>query len=60
MAKKKTRPAAPDVETLDEAKTVIQSLWDRLNDLEDRLNQNSRNSSRPPSSIKRVRVVDFD
>jgi len=50
MAKKKSHPAAPDVESLDEARTVIQALWDRLNDLEDRLKQNSRNSSRPPSS----------
>ena len=43
-----SKPPAGD--NLDDAKLVIQALWDRLNDLEDRLNQNSRNSSRPPSS----------
>lgn len=50
MARKKSRPAPPEAANLEEANQLIKSLWDRLNDLEDRLNQNSRNSSRPPSS----------
>lgn len=40
----------PVATNLDDANALIGALWDRLNDLEDRLNQNSRNSSRPPSS----------
>jgi len=50
MPRKKQLSKPPAVDNLDDAKLVIQALWDRLNDLEDRLNQNSRNSSRPPSS----------
>lgn len=50
MPYKKQLPKPPNVDNLDDAKLLIQILWDRLNDLEDRLNQNSRNSSRPPSS----------
>ncbi len=50
MPRKKQPTKPPAVDNLDDAKLVIQALWDRLNDLEDRLNQNSRNSSRPPSS----------
>ena len=48
---RKKQPTKPPVATnLDDANELISTLWDRLNDLEDRLNQNSRNSSRPPSS----------
>ena len=48
---RKKQPTKPPVATnLDDANEHISTLWDRLNDLEDRLNQNSRNSSRPPSS----------
>ena len=50
MLRKKQPPKPPEVRNLEDAKLVIEALWDRLNDLEDRLNQNSRNSSRPPSS----------
>ena len=50
MPRKKQLSKPPAVDNLDDAKLVIQALWDRLNDLEDRLIQNSRNSSRPPSS----------
>ncbi len=50
MPRKKQSPKPPEVSNLEDAKLVIEALWDRLNDLEDRLNQNSRNSSRPPSS----------
>ncbi|WP_348681864.1 DUF6444 domain-containing protein, partial [Alteromonas mediterranea] len=46
---RKKQPTKPPVATnLDDANELIGALWDRLNDLEDRLNQNSRNSSRPP------------
>ena len=48
---RKKQPTKPPVATnLDDANELIGALWDRLNDLEDRLNQNSRTSSRPPSS----------
>lgn len=50
MPRRKQPSKPPEVDNLDDAKCVIQALWDRLNDLEDRLKQNSRNSSRPPSS----------
>lgn len=50
MTHKKARPAPPKAESLEEANGIIQALWDRLNDIEDRLKQNSRNPSRPPSS----------
>ncbi|QJR80389.1 IS66 family transposase [Alteromonas pelagimontana] len=50
MPRKKQQPKPPTATNLDDANAIIQVLWDRLNDLEDRLNQNSRNSSRPPSS----------
>jgi len=48
--KHKKPQAAPTANTLDEANQLIKTLWDRLNDLEERLKQTSRNSSRPPSS----------
>lgn len=50
MASKKARPNPPKADSLEEANTLIQTLWDRLNDLEDKLSQDSHNSSRPPSS----------
>ena len=50
MPRKKAPPAPPEVTNLDDARSIIKVLWDRLNDLEERLKQNSRNSSRPPSS----------
>jgi uncharacterized coiled-coil protein SlyX len=54
----------PQAKTLEEAQSIIDALWmicrqmrqqinqleDRVKTLEERLNQNSRNSSRPPSS----------
>jgi transposase len=46
---KKTLPPAPDFDSPEEAKEIIQFLWNKLAELEDRLNQNSRNSSVPPS-----------
>lgn len=46
---KKTLPPAPDFDSPEEAKEIIHYLWNKLAELEDRLNQNSRNSSVPPS-----------
>jgi transposase len=50
MTGKKAGPTPPKAESLEEANGIIQALWDRLNDIEDRLKQNSRNSYRQPSS----------
>jgi len=50
MPRKKQQTTPPVATNLEDANELISALWDRLNDLEDRLNQNSRNSSRPPSS----------
>ncbi len=50
MPRKKQLSKPPVATNLEDANELIGALWDRLNDLEDRLNQNSRNSSRPPSS----------
>lgn len=50
MPRKKQPTKSPVATNLDDANELIGALWDRLNDLEDRLNQNSRNSPRPPSS----------
>jgi transposase len=50
MTGKKARSTPPKVASLEEANAIIQALWDRLNDIKDRLKQNSHNSSRPPSS----------
>ncbi|MCF1458089.1 MAG: DUF6444 domain-containing protein [Shewanella sp.] len=47
--KKKDPLPSPQVNTLDEANEVINFLWDKVKELEDRLNQNSRNSSVPSS-----------
>ena len=48
--KHKKPQAAPTAKTLDEANQLIKTLWDRLNDLEERVKQTIRNSSRSPSS----------
>ena len=50
MPCKKQSSKPPVATNLDDANELISALWDRLNDLEDRLNQNSPNSSRPSSS----------
>ena len=50
MPRKKQQTTPPVATNLEDANELISALWDRLNDLEDRLNQNSRNSWRPPSS----------
>ena len=51
MAKLPSLPAeAPKVESLDDARRVIAELWALNLELLARLGQNSRNSSRPPSS----------
>ena len=39
----------PKFESLEEAQEIIGFLWEKLSELEDRLNQNSQNSSVPPS-----------
>ncbi|MGR5488074.1 hypothetical protein [Vibrio alfacsensis] len=44
---KKTLPPPPDFDSPEEAKDIIHFLWIKLAELEDRLNQNSRNSSVP-------------
>ena len=41
---------APEVNNLSEANALIQQLWEKLREYEDRLATNSRNSSRSPSS----------
>ena len=46
---KKTLPSPPDFDSPEEAKDIIHFLWNKLAELEDRLNQNSRNSSVPSS-----------
>ena len=46
---KKTLPSPPDLNSPEEAKDIIRFLWNKLAELEDRLNQNSRNSSVPSS-----------
>ncbi|MDF5700212.1 DUF6444 domain-containing protein [Vibrio parahaemolyticus] len=46
---KKTLPPPPDFDSPEEAKDIIHFLWNKLAELEDRLNQNSRNSSVPSS-----------
>lgn len=40
----------PNVSNLGEANALIRELWTKLHEYEDRLAQNSRNSSRSPSS----------
>ncbi|WP_237668683.1 DUF6444 domain-containing protein [Vibrio toranzoniae] len=46
---KKTLPPPPDFDSPEEAKDTIHFLWNKLAELEDRLNQNSRSSSVPSS-----------
>ena len=49
MTKKQSAPTVSSL-TLDQAHELIQKLLDRITELEDRLNQHSGNSSKPPSS----------
>ena len=49
MSKNNTTPTVPPL-TLEQANELIYKLLDRIAELEDRLNQNSGNSSKPPSS----------
>jgi transposase len=49
MTKKHTAPAVPPL-TLEQAHEMIYKLMERVAELEDRLKQNSSNSSKPPSS----------
>ncbi|GGB55254.1 IS66 family transposase ISH10B [Oceanisphaera marina] len=49
MSKKHTTPTVPPL-TLEQAHELIFKLMERISELEDRLNQNSGNSSKPPSS----------
>ena len=49
MTKKKPTPAVTSL-TLEQAHELIYKLLDRITELEDRLNQHSGNSSKPPSS----------
>ncbi len=49
MTKKHSTPAVNSL-TLDQAHDLIHKLLDRITELEDRLNQHSGNSSKPPSS----------
>ena len=51
MNKKKLfEKPAPQAYDLHDANRIIQELWNKLREYEDRLAQTSRNSSRPPSS----------
>lgn len=49
MTKKHPTPAVNSL-TLEQAHELIYKLLDRITELEDRLNQHSGNSSKPPSS----------
>lgn len=49
MNKNNSQPKQPSL-TLEQANELIYKLLDRIAELEDRLKQNSGNSSRPPSS----------
>ena len=50
MKKKKAFTAEPpQVRNLNEAQALIQELWGKLREYEDRLAASSRNSSQPPS-----------
>ncbi len=44
------RAAPPDVSDLNEAKTLIDELWEQLRHYEDKLATSSKNSSKPPST----------
>ena len=51
MKKKKLyEKKAPQPSNLQEANLLIQELWQKLREYEDRLKQSSRNSSKSPSS----------
>ncbi len=52
MNKKKPnyQAAPPDVSDLNEAKTLIDELWEQLRHYEDKLATSSKNSSKPPST----------
>jgi len=45
----KKMPPVPDFDTPEQAREIISFLWNKIAELEDRLNQSSRNSSVPPS-----------
>ena len=45
----KKPPPVPDFDTPEQAREIISFLWNKIAELEDRLNQSSRNSSVPPS-----------
>lgn len=49
MTKKLSTPAVNAL-TIEQAHELIHKLLDRITELEDRLNQHSGNSSKPPSS----------
>ena len=48
----KKKSFKPEVTDLEQAKEVIDFLWQRNIELEDKLNQSSNNSSVPPSKNK--------
>lgn len=53
MTKKKTpkyQEAPPEVSDLNEAKVLIDELWEQLRHYEDKLSTSSKNSSKSPSS----------
>lgn len=52
MTRKKTpkyQDAPPEVSDLNEAKVLIDELWEQLRHYEDKLSTNSKNSSKSPS-----------
>lgn len=48
--KSKFQSAPPEVSDLNEAKTLINELWEQLRHYEDKQATSSKNSSKPPSS----------
>ena len=54
---KKSMFSPPRVETREEAKEIIRFFWDKVTELEDKLNQNSRNSSVPPSKDRMDQIT---
>ena len=48
--KPKFQSAPPEVSDLNEAKTLIDELWEQLRHYEDKQATSSKNSSKPPSS----------
>jgi RNA polymerase-binding transcription factor DksA len=53
MTKKKTpkyQAAPPEVSDLNEAKVLIEELWEQLRHYEDKLSTSSKNSSKSPAS----------